>query len=80
MTVEPGFGGQAFMPEMMAKVDAAAAYREKRGLGFRIEVDGGIDAATGPLSIRHGADTLVAGTFVFKAASMADAVRSVRGG
>jgi ribulose-phosphate 3-epimerase len=77
--VEPGFGGQAFMPEMMAKVDAAAAYREKRGLGFRIEVDGGIDAATGPLSIRHGADTLVAGTFVFKAASMADAVRSVRG-
>jgi ribulose-phosphate 3-epimerase len=80
MTVEPGFGGQPFMPEMMAKVEAAAAIRETRGASFRIEVDGGIDARTGPLSIGHGADTLVAGTFVFKAASMADAVRSVRGG
>jgi len=79
MTVEPGFGGQAFMPAMMEKVRAARAARESRGLGYRIEVDGGINATTGRTSIEAGADTLVAGTSVFAAADMAAAIRTIRG-
>jgi ribulose-phosphate 3-epimerase len=79
MTVVPGFGGQPFMPEMMEKVRAGAAARERSRLNFRIEVDGGINAATAAESIAAGADTLVAGTSVFAAAEMAAAVRGVRG-
>jgi len=80
MTVEPGFGGQAFMPEMVAKVEAAAAAREKGGGAFRIEVDGGIGVKTAAACIAAGADTLVAGTSVFGAADMAAAVRELRTG
>jgi ribulose-phosphate 3-epimerase len=78
MTVEPGFGGQPFMPEMMEKVKAAAAARRERGLRYRIEVDGGINAATAVTSAQSGADTLVAGTSVFCAPDMAEAIRSMR--
>jgi len=77
MTVEPGFGGQPFMPEMMSKVQAGAAARAQ--WNYRIEVDGGINAKTAALSIEQGADTLVAGTSVFGAPDMALAVRQVRG-
>ncbi|MEO8351208.1 MAG: ribulose-phosphate 3-epimerase [Chthoniobacteraceae bacterium] len=80
MTVEPGFGGQPFMVEMMEKVRAAAAYRTKHRLNFRIEVDGGINAATSAISREAGADTLVAGTSVFGAEDMAAAIREIRGG
>ncbi len=79
MTVVPGFGGQPFMEEMMAKVRAAAEARARLGLSYRIEVDGGINAATGAVSIAAGADTLVAGTSVFAAADMTAAMRAVRG-
>lgn len=79
MTVEPGFGGQPFMPEMMEKVRAAAAYRARYARQFRIEVDGGINLETAPIAIAAGADTLVAGTSVFGAADMAAAVRGMRG-
>jgi ribulose-phosphate 3-epimerase len=79
MTVVPGFGGQPFMPEMMDKVRAAAEARTRLGMNFRIEVDGGINAATGALARDAGADTLVAGTSVFAAPDMAQAVRQVRG-
>ena len=79
MTVVPGFGGQPFMPEMMPKVRAAAAARASLGLGFRLEVDGGITAETAPISTAHGADTLVAGTSVFAAPDMPAAMRQVRG-
>ncbi len=79
MTVEPGFGGQPFMAEMMSKVRAVADARARLGLGFRIEVDGGITAATAAVSIEAGADTLVAGTSVFAAADMAAAVHALRG-
>lgn len=77
MTVEPGFGGQAFMEEMMEKVRAAAKYREKHGLGFHIEVDGGINAKTAAISTANGANVLVAGTSVFGAPDMAAAVKSL---
>jgi ribulose-phosphate 3-epimerase len=79
MTVVPGFGGQPFMPETMTKVRAAAERRERLGLQYRIEVDGGINAATSAIAREHGADTLVAGTSVFAAPEMAVAVREVRG-
>ena len=79
MTVVPGFGGQPFMPEMLPKVRAAAAARASLGLGFRLEVDGGITAETAPISTAHGADTLVAGTSVFAAPDMPAAVRRIRG-
>ncbi len=79
MTVEPGFGGQPFMPEMMTKVRAASEARAHLGLSFRIEVDGGINEKTAALSISHGADTLVAGTSVFGARDEADAIRRMRG-
>jgi len=79
MTVEPGFGGQPFMPEMLEKVRTAAEIRARLNLNFRIEVDGGINHETAALSIAAGADTLVAGTSVFGAPDMAAAVRKVRG-
>jgi ribulose-phosphate 3-epimerase len=78
MTVEPGFGGQLFMPEMIPKVRAAADARAHLGLKFRIEVDGGINEKTAALSVANGADTLVAGTSVFRASDMADEIRKLR--
>ena len=79
MTVVPGFGGQPFMPETMAKVKAAAQARDSLGLEFRIEVDGGINVATAGTAREHGADTLVAGTSVFGAPDIAAAIRQMRG-
>ena len=79
MTVEPGFGGQSFMPEMLEKVRQGLAMRSRRRLSYRIEVDGGINQETAKLSIEAGADTLVAGTSLFKAADMAAAIRTMRG-
>ena len=79
MTVEPGFGGQSFIPEMLDKVRSARRLRTARGLDYRIEVDGGINATTGKTSIGAGADTLVAGTSVFAARDMAATIRELRG-
>ena len=79
MTVEPGFGGQSFMPDMMAKVRAAADHRAAHGLAYRIEVDGGINTETARISREAGADTLVVGTSVYGAPDIATAVRSIRG-
>ena len=75
MTVEPGFGGQAFMPEMVAKV------RQLRQMQFTgdLAVDGGINAVTGQQCREAGANVLVAGTYVFRAASCKDAMDSLRG-
>ena len=78
MTVEPGFGGQSFMPEMLEKVAAAAKVRREHRLNFRIEVDGGINAETTPDCIACGADTLVAGTSVFGVSDMRAAMQALR--
>lgn len=80
MTVVPGFGGQPFMMEAMPKVQAAAERRQERGLNYRIQVDGGINAKTAIISAEHGADTFVAGTSAFGAADMAAAIREMRAG
>jgi ribulose-phosphate 3-epimerase len=79
MTVNPGFGGQAFLPEMMVKVQRGAQLREARGLDFHIEVDGGIRADTARISIQAGANVLVAGTSVFKAPDRAAEIAQLRG-
>jgi ribulose-phosphate 3-epimerase len=68
MTVQPGFGGQPFRRDMLAKLQAIDGWRQSRGLKFRLEVDGGIDLATAQECRAAGADTFVAGTSFFKAA------------
>jgi ribulose-phosphate 3-epimerase len=67
MTVEPGFGGQSFIPEAVPNVERAAALREERGYDYRIEVDGGISPETVGACVDAGADTLVAGSAIFGA-------------
>ena len=79
MTVEPGFGGQVFLPETLDKIREAAAIRAERGLSFRIEVDGGINGETAPLVREAGADVLVSGTYLFKAADPQATVKELRG-
>jgi ribulose-phosphate 3-epimerase len=67
MTVQPGFGGQAFRPDMLPKLAQLDAWRRERGLTFRLEVDGGIDLTQAMACRRAGADTFVAGTSFFAA-------------
>lgn len=78
MTVVPGFGGQAFMPEVLSKIEAAAKLRAELGLSFHIEVDGGIRADTAALCTRAGANVLVAGSSSFGAPDMAAAIAELR--
>ena len=66
MTVNPGFGGQAFLPETMDKVRELVVLREVNQLGFDIEVDGGIDNETIRVAKEAGANVFVAGSYVFK--------------
>lgn len=80
MTVYPGFGGQSFMPEVMPKVTAAARLREKLGLSYHIQVDGGIDTETVEIAAEAGADVFVAGSSTFGAEDMAAAIRQLKGG
>jgi ribulose-phosphate 3-epimerase len=80
MTVHPGFGGQAFRPEMMEKVHAARAWKQTNGATFDIQVDGGINAETAKLSIENGANVLVAGTSIFRAPDYATAIAEMRNG
>ena len=79
MTVHPGFGGQAFRPEMMEKVRRARDWREVHQSALHIEVDGGINAETAKLSIANGANILVAGTSIFRADDYARAIAQLRG-
>lgn len=78
MTVNPGFGGQSFIPEMMEKVRAGAKWRAERGLDFHIEVDGGINPETAAISREAGANVMVAGTSVFKASDAAAEILALR--
>jgi ribulose-phosphate 3-epimerase len=67
MSVNPGFGGQEFIPAVLPKIRALAEEKEKRGLRFAIQVDGGINRETAPAVIEAGADVLVAGSALFQA-------------
>ncbi|HEX9865789.1 MAG TPA: ribulose-phosphate 3-epimerase [Acidimicrobiia bacterium] len=78
MSVEPGFGGQSFMPEILPKLTAAREWVEDRGLPTDIQVDGGITSETAPLVIAAGANVLVAGTAIFGAEDPSTAVAELR--
>lgn len=78
MTVEPGYGGQSFMPEMLDKIRALRAEIEYRGLEVDIQVDGGINAETGRLVREAGANNLVAGSYVFKEKDRRTVIGSLR--
>lgn len=65
MTVEPGFGGQRFMPDMLSKVRALRDEADRRGLSLDIQVDGGIAPDTAALAVESGANVLVAGSALF---------------
>lgn len=66
MSVEPGFGGQKFMPNCILKIETLNKLRQAHNLNFQIQVDGGIDEMTAPKVTRVGADNLVAGSYIFK--------------
>lgn len=79
MSVEPGFGGQSFMPSALSKISLIREETQKQGLDTLIEVDGGIDSTTGPECIKAGVDILVAGSAVFGAEDPVTAVNSILG-
>ncbi|MDD3833107.1 MAG: ribulose-phosphate 3-epimerase, partial [Oscillospiraceae bacterium] len=68
MTVEPGFGGQSFMQDMMPKVTAIKNEIDRRGLSVILQVDGGINADTAVIAAKAGADTAVVGSALFTSA------------
>lgn len=78
MTVNPGFGGQTFIPEVLPKIIALSAILKEIQPDCRIEVDGGINPDTARLVSRAGADVLVAGAAVFSHPSPAEAIAAIR--
>lgn len=79
MSVEPGFGGQKFMPIAVDKIKELYALRKELSLSYEIEVDGGINEETGKLCVNAGADILVAGSSVFKSENRKEAIDALRG-
>lgn len=78
MTVNPGFGGQAFIPEMLEKVQKVAKIRDEKGYDFDIEVDGGVDNKTIKACYQAGANVFVAGSYLFKARDLTAQVETLR--
>ena len=79
MTVEPGFGGQSFMADMLPKIRAIREKAKEVNPELMIQVDGGIDGKTAPLCIEAGADVLVSGSFLFGAEAISAAMDMLRG-
>jgi ribulose-phosphate 3-epimerase len=78
MTVEPGFGGQSFMYDMMEKVTAVRNEADRLGLNLDIQVDGGINKETVAVAAKAGANVFVAGSAVFKAENAAEMIKALR--
>jgi len=78
MSVNPGFGGQAFIPEVLDKVARARAIVDQRGLNVELEIDGGITAENAFIAAQAGADILVAGSAVFRAPDSLAAAHAIR--
>ena len=78
MSVEPGFGGQKFMPSALDKLSALKAEIKKQNLRVLLEVDGGINKETAPLAVAAGADVLVAGSYVFNSPDISATVREIK--
>lgn len=79
MSVNPGFGGQKYIPRTANKITRLAKLIADRGLNVDIEVDGGINPQTAPQVIKAGANILVAGSAVYGADDAAQAIRQIRG-
>ena len=79
MTVEPGFGGQAFMADQMDTVRAVRALIDKYNPACDLEVDGGISPKTAPVAVAAGANVLVAGSAIYGADDIPAAIRALRG-
>ena len=79
MTVEPGFGGQSFMADMMPKLKQIRQWIDEKGLDCELEVDGGVDQKTCKTVIENGANVLVAGSAVYKAEDIPARIRELRG-
>lgn len=79
MSVVPGFGGQSFMDEVLPGLTKAAKLRDRLGLTFAIEIDGGINPQTAARAREAGADILVAGTAIFRTPDYGAAVAAIRG-
>ena len=79
MTVEPGFGGQKFMADMMPKVQEVRRYIDAMNPQCELEVDGGVDPKTAPICIHNGANVLVAGSAVYKAEDIPARIAQLRG-
>lgn len=77
MSVNPGFGGQKFIPQILDKTKRLRRMIDEGGYDVLIEVDGGVNAETGPQLVEAGADALVAGSYVFGAKDPAAAIRSL---
>ena len=80
MTVEPGFGGQKFMADMMPKVAQLRAMLDEVSPDCEVEVDGGVDTATRDTCVNAGANVLVAGSAVYKAADIPAKIKALREG
>lgn len=78
MSVEPGFGGQKFMPDALRKLSALRDECKRQNLYILLEVDGGINAETAPLAVNAGANVLVAGNYLFSADDMAARVKEIK--
>ena len=78
MTVNPGFGGQAFIPATLDKVRQLADLRQKKGYDYLIEVDGGVNDKTAADCLAAGADILVAGSYVFGHSDPAQAIQTLK--
>ena len=78
MTVEPGFGGQSFMTDMLPKIKAIRQEIERQGLNVDIQVDGGVESETAVLCKDAGANVLVAGSYIFKSPDVNEAIRILK--
>lgn len=78
MSVEPGFGGQKFMPSALEKLSILRDECKRQGLEIDLEVDGGINAETAPLAVKAGATVLVAGNYVFSAEDMTAKIAEIK--
>lgn len=78
MTVNPGFGGQSFISDVLQKITEAREYIRQHRLEVYVEVDGGINADTGAQAVQAGANVLVAGTYLYGAEDMEEAVKQMR--
>ena len=78
MTVNPGFGGQAFIPEVLPKIRVVKKMLEERGLAAEIQVDGGINRETAAAVVKAGATVLVAGSAIFGGRDIARSIKELR--